>query len=152
MPLFWLARRHLESERAAALLALAYLAYPWTAWTAVDVFHPVTLAIPLFLFCVWFLDSDRLVPFAACAVLAAATGELMALGVAGLGVWYALARGRRRAGVVIAASALCWTVVALFVVVPRFAGGESAFYGAYEGVGGSPVGIVQTALTIHSPS
>ena len=38
-----------------------YLAYPWIAWTAVDAFHPVTLAIPLFLFCVWFLDTDRLV-------------------------------------------------------------------------------------------
>ena len=61
---------------------------------------PGGLAIPLLLFCVWFLDSDRLVPFAVCAVLVAGTGELMALAVAALGVWYALARGRRRAGAV----------------------------------------------------
>ena len=47
-PVFWLGRRHLASERTAALVALAYLAYPWIAWTAVDAFHPVTLAIPLF--------------------------------------------------------------------------------------------------------
>ena len=64
LPVFWLARRHLASERAAALLAIAYLAYPWTAWAVVDVFHPISLALPLLLFAVWFLDGDRLVPFA----------------------------------------------------------------------------------------
>ena len=60
---------------AAALLALGYLAYPWTAWTAVDAFHPVTLAIPLLFFAVWFLDSDRLLPFALCAILVACDGR-----------------------------------------------------------------------------
>ena len=146
LPVFWLARRHLGSERVAAILALAYLAYPWVAWTAVDVFHPVTLAIPLFLFCIWYLDSDRLVAFAICAVLALACGELMGLAVVGLGLWYAFARGRRRAGLVIAAAGATWTVVAFSVIVPAFSTGSSVFYGAYENVGGSPVGIMRTAL------
>ena len=77
LPVFWLARRHTGSERVAGVLALAYLAYPWIAWTAVDAFHPVTLAIPFLLLCIWFLDTDRLVPFAACAVIVMSTGELM---------------------------------------------------------------------------
>ena len=59
LPVFWLARRHLGSDSAAGLLALAYLAYPWIAWTALDAMHPVTLAIPLFLYAIWFLDTDR---------------------------------------------------------------------------------------------
>jgi uncharacterized membrane protein len=147
LPVFLLARRHSRSERAAGLLALAYLAYPWIAWTAVDTFHPVTLAIPLLLFCVWFLDTDRLVPFVLCAVLAAATGELMGVIVAALGVWYALARGKRRAGTVIAASGTLYTVAALYLVVPAFSGGASRFYGFYDGVGGSPFGIARTAVT-----
>ena len=67
--------------------------------SAVDAFHPVTLAIPLFLLCIWFLEGDRLVLFAACAMPAASTGELMGATIAALGIWYALARGRRRAGV-----------------------------------------------------
>jgi uncharacterized membrane protein len=113
----------------------------------VDAFHPVTLAVPLLLYCVWFLDSDRLFPFTLCAVLAASTGELMALAVAGLGIWYALARGHRRAGTVIAAVAGGWTLVALEVVVPAFSGDDSVFYGAYEDVGGSPFGIVRTTFT-----
>jgi uncharacterized membrane protein len=147
LPLYWIARRRLGSERVAGLLALAYLAYPWTAWAALDVFHPVVLAIPLFLFCVWFLETRRLVPFAIYAVLAATTGELMGLTVAALGVWYALAHKERRAGVAIAALGATWTLVALKVVVPAYSGGESLFFGAYENVGGSPWGVVRTTFT-----
>src|SRR5262245_48579630 len=84
LPVFWLARKHLASEAAAGLLALAYLAYPWTAWAAVDVFHPVSLVLPLLLYAVWFLDGDRLLPFAVCAVLAAASGELIGVTIAAL--------------------------------------------------------------------
>jgi uncharacterized membrane protein len=147
LPVYWLSRRHLASERAGTLLALAYLAYPWVAWAAVDAFHPVSLALPLLLFALWFLDGDRLVPFAACAVLAAATHELTALMVAGLGVWYALSRGRRRAGLVIACAGVAWTAFAVSVVVPAFSGGPSVFYGAFQEVGGSPAGVLRTAFS-----
>ena len=148
LPVFWLGRRHTDSERTAGLLVLAYLAYPWIAWTAVDAFHPVTLAIPALLFAVWFLDTNRLLPFAGCALLALSTGELMGVVVAALGVWYALDRRRqRRAGAVIAAAGVGWTFFALYVVVPAFSGGSNAFYGFYDEVGGSPWGIVRTAFT-----
>jgi uncharacterized membrane protein len=147
LPLYWIARRRLSSERVAGLLALAYLAYPWTAWAALDVFHPVVLAIPLFLFCVWFLETGRLAPFGACAALATLTGELMGLTVAALGIWYALAHGRRRAGLAIAALGTAWTLVALKVIVPAYSGGESLFFGAYESVGGTPWGVARTAFT-----
>jgi uncharacterized membrane protein len=147
LPVFWLGRRHLGSELAAMLVALAYLAYPWLAWSALDAIHPVTFAIPLLLFCIWFLDTDRLGAFAVCAVLAASTGELIGLTVGALGVWYALARGRRKPGLVIAAAGAGWTFVALLVVVPAFSGGSSPFYGFYERVGGSPQGLLETAFT-----
>lgn len=147
LPVFWLARRHLGSEKVAAFLALGYLAYPWLAWTAVEAMHPVTLATPLLLYGVWFLDCRRPVAFGVVAVLAMATGELIGLTVAGLGIWYALARGRRRAGAAIAVAGLGWTVVALDVVVPAFGGGSSPFYGLYDTAGGSPTGILANAFT-----
>jgi uncharacterized membrane protein len=147
LPVYWLGRRHLESERTAAVMALAYLLYPWLAWTALEAFHPVTLSIPLLLFAIWFLDTDRLWPFAAFAVLALATGELIGMTVAGLGVWYALACGRRLPGVVIAAVGIGWTAIALKVVVPAFNGGSSVFYERFSSVGGSPGGVVKTAFT-----
>jgi uncharacterized membrane protein len=147
LPVFWLARRHLASEDQAAFLALAYLAYPWIAWSALEAIHPVTFAIPLFLFGIWFLDSDRLHAFSACAVLAALTGELMGLPLVCLGLWYWLARGQRRPGIVIAALGATWTLVALKVIVPAFRGEESPFYVLFEHVGGSLEGVLGTAVT-----
>lgn len=148
LPVFWLARRHAASEAVAALLAIGYLVYPWTAWAAIDVFHPLSLSLPLLLFAVWFLDGDRLVPFAVCAVLAAATGELVGLTIAALGVWYGLARGNRRAGAVIGVGGVLWSAIALLVVVPAFAGESSVYQGTVDGrVGGSPAGLVRTVFT-----
>ncbi len=147
LPVFWLSRRHHGSEVVAGCLALAYLVNPWLAWSAVDPIHPVTLAIPLFLFAIWFLDSDRLWAFAMIAVLIAATGELMGLSIAALGVWYALARGQRRAGAVIAVLGAGWSVVAVKVIVPAFLDTQSIYYAQYESVGGSPGGIVKTFFT-----
>lgn len=147
LPVFWLGRRHLRSERAAGFLAVSYLAYPWVAWSALDAVHPVTLAVPLLLYAIWFLDSDRMWAFAACALLVAASGELMGLPLAGLGIWYWLARGRRGPGLAIAVAGLVWTVVAIELVVPYFQGGDSPFYAYYEELGGSPGGVLQTLVT-----
>ncbi len=87
--------------------------------------HPVTLAIPLFLDCVWFLDTDRMWGFVPCAVLVVLTGELLGVTLAALGIWYALARRRRRTGLLITVFGLGWTFVAVYVVVRVFSDGAS---------------------------
>jgi uncharacterized membrane protein len=40
-----------------------------------------------------------------------------------------------------------WTFVALYVIVPSVYGGSSRFFGFYDDVGGSPMGILRTAFT-----
>jgi uncharacterized membrane protein len=148
LPVFWLARKHLGSERAGIGFALAYLLYPPTQWLTLNEFHPVALACPLLLFAIWFLDEDRLVPFAVCALLAATTKEEIAFVVAGLGIWYALARGRRLEGAVIALSGLAVSLIAIEVVIPHFnRAGSSSFFSRYSEVGGSPGGILRTTAT-----
>ncbi len=147
LPVFWLARKHLASPRAALGFALAYLLYPPVQWLVLDDFHAVALACPFLLFAFWYLDEDRLGPFAVFAVLAALTKEEVGLVVAGLGLWYALARGRRRAGLAIAAAGTAVSLLAILVVLPAFGEGESDFYRRYAEVGGSPGGIVETTLT-----
>lgn len=119
LPVYWLGQRHLESPRAAMLLAIAYLACPWIAWNALDALHPVTLAIPLFLFCIWFLENDRLVPFAICSTLVLTTGELMGLFLAGVGVWCAFSLRRRVVGIATVLVGVGWTSLMLLVVIPR---------------------------------
>jgi uncharacterized membrane protein len=147
LPLFALARKHLGSEWAALGVAGAYLLYPPTQWLTLNEFHPVALACPLLLAAWWFLDEERLVAFAVCAVLAAACKEEVALAVAVMGLWYAMSHRDRRAGAAIGAAALLWALIAIEVVVPHWSpSGGSEFAARYRAVGGSPPGIVKTAL------
>src|SRR5207248_2588937 len=136
LPIFWLARKRLGSERAAACFALAYLLLPAVEWLTLNEFHPVALACPLLLYAFWFLDDDRLGWFAIFAVLAAMTKEEIALAVAGFGIWYALAKGRRLAGAAIAALGIGWAAIAIGVVIPHFNHGAPSFYARYRAVGG----------------
>jgi uncharacterized membrane protein len=147
-PVYLLARKHLASSRAALGFALAYLLYPATGWLTLNEFHPVALATPLLLFAFWFLDEDRLLAFALCAIAAAACKEEIALVVAGFGAWYALSRRRWAVGGAIVALGVAWSAIAIGVVIPHFhATGESDFYGRYSEVGGSAGGVVKTAFT-----
>jgi len=148
LPVFWPARKHLASARAGAGFALAYLLYPATGWLTLNEFHPVALATPLLLFAFWYLDEDRLLPFALFAIAGSACKEEIGLVVAGFGVWYAIAHRRWLAGAAIAALGGAWAAIAIGVVIPHYhAGGESDFYGRYSEVGGSAGGIVKTAFT-----
>ena len=148
VPVYLLARKHLGSERGALAFSLAYLLYPATQWMTLSEFHPVALATPLLLAAFWWLDEHRLLPFALAAAAACLTKEHVGLAVALLGVWYWLARGRRRAGLTIAAAGAAVSALALALVVPHFSPrGASAFEGRYEAVGGGPAGVVRTAFT-----
>jgi uncharacterized membrane protein len=148
LPVFWLAHKHLGSQRAGIGFALAYLLYPPTQWLTLNEFHPVAFACPLLLFAIWYLDEGRLLPFALCALLAAATKEEIAFVVAGLGLWWALARGRRLEGAAIAVAGVAVAAIAIEVVIPHFnRAGSSSFFTRYNEVGGTPGGILHTAIT-----
>jgi uncharacterized membrane protein len=147
LPVFWLARKHLGSARAAVGFALAYLLYPPVQWLVLDDFHAVALACPLLLFGFWFLDEDRLGAFAVTAVLAVLTKEEIGFAVAGLGLWYALARDRRRAGLAIAAGGIAVSLLLILGVMPAISDEESDFYRRYGEVGGSPGGVVKSVFT-----
>jgi uncharacterized membrane protein len=148
LPVFWLARKHLHSARAGCGFALVYLLYPATGWLTLNEFHPVALATPLLLYAFWFLDDDRLVPFAACAVAASLCKEEIAFVVAGFGIWYAVARRRWVIGGSIVAVGVAWAAIATAVIIPHFNHGQSSdFYARYSEVGGSPGGLVKTAFT-----
>jgi uncharacterized membrane protein len=148
LPVFWLARKHLGSERAGLGFSLAYLLYPPTEWLTLNEFHPVALACPLLLFAIWYLDEGRLLPFALFALLAAISKEEIALVVAGLGLWYAFAHGRRLQGAAIFAAGLGVALVAIEIVIPHFSrAGSSSFFSRYSELGGSAGGILRTAVT-----
>jgi len=147
LPVFWLARKHLGAEWAAAAFAFAYLLYPPVQWLALDDFHAVAFACPLLVFAFWYLDENRLSPFAVCAALAALTREEIGLVVAAMGLWYVLARRRAGVGVAIAVAGVAMSAVIVGIVIPHFDGDEPSFYGRYDEVGGSPSGVARTLFT-----
>ena len=148
LPVFWLARKHLGSAHAALGFALAYLLYPATGWLTLNEFHPVALATPLLLFAFWYLDEDRLLPFAragdrSCGLQGgdrARRGRLRHL-VRALTQALACRRGDRRRGRALGRDRDRGRDPALQ------RGRESDFYGRYSEVGGSAGGILKTALT-----
>lgn len=147
-PVARLALKFTESSLAASLLVGWYLVFPWVVWNAFDEVHPVTLAIPLLLYAIWFLDEHRLTRFAVVAALALLTGELVGLTVAGLGLWYAVRYRRYRVGAVIALVGVGWTTACFVVIVPAFNGGHSSrYYERFADVGGSPTGVFRTIVT-----
>jgi uncharacterized membrane protein len=151
LPVFWLARKHLSSPRAGAHFALAYLLYPGTqfnAFSAESGFHSVSLAVPLVLFAVWFLDEDRLVAFSAMALLAFTTKEEIPLAVGCLGIWYAVKRGHRAFGASVFAAGLAATLFNFLWVIPHFsASGVNPYAGRYRAVGGTPQGMAHKLFT-----
>jgi uncharacterized membrane protein len=151
LPVYWLGRKHLQSERAAAHFVFAYLLFPATQFNVFTVaagFHAVSLAVPLLLYAIWFLDGDRLVPFALVALLAVATKEEIGAAVGCLGIWYAVRKGRRIAGLAIVALGFAVTFVDFLVIIPHFSPtGANVFSDRYAQVGGTPAGIAHKALT-----
>ena len=148
LPVAWLARKHLGSDSLALAFALAYLLYPAVEWLALNEFHPVALACPLLLFAFWYLDEDRLVPFAVLSALAVASKEEIGLVVAGFGLWYLISRRRLRAGGTILVAGVAASALAVEVIVPHWSGSASSFYSRYSEVGGSAGGILKT-LFLH---
>ena len=151
LPVFWLARKHLESARAGAHFAFIYLLYPatqYSAFTPSDSFHPVALAVPLVLYAIWLLDEDRLVAFSLVALLAATTKEEIPLAVGCLGLWCAVRKGRRQFGLTVFAIGLAVTLFDFLWLIPHFSPtGANLFISRYRDVGGTPGGMAHKLVT-----
>lgn len=152
LPVYWLARKHLADSRLAVAFGLAYLLYPSTqfnAFTPIGI-HAVSFAAPLLLYAIWFLDEGRLVWFGLFGLLAATTKEEIAAAVGGLGIWYAVRRGRKRAGLLIFGTGYGIALANFLFVIPHFAAnGKLSFTQRYAEVGGTPTGML--SMAVHDP-
>ncbi|MEW6582497.1 MAG: DUF2079 domain-containing protein [Actinomycetota bacterium] len=149
LPAFWLGRLWLRDDRLAVAAAAAYLLYPPLQFATLFDFHPVTLAAPLLLYCIWAAETARWGVLAVCATLAALTQEQVGLLLATLAIWLAVRHpARRRAAAILAAGGLAWTVVATAVLIPSFAiRSANPHLQRYRGLGDSYGDLVVTLLT-----
>ncbi|WP_217914258.1 DUF2079 domain-containing protein [Miltoncostaea marina] len=148
LPAFWLGRRWLGDDRLAVAAAAVWLLYPPVGWATVTEFHPVTLAAPLLLFCIWAAEERRPVVLGVCAALAVLCKEEVGLAVALIGGWMVVRGLGRRYGVALALLATAWVAFAVGVVIPRFNDGRpSAFIGRYGTLGDDAGDVAVTLLT-----
>jgi uncharacterized membrane protein len=149
LPAFWLGRRWLRDDRLAVAGAAVYLLYPALQSATLFDFHPVTLAAPLLMFCIWAAEEARYVVLAVCGTLAALTQEQVGLMLVGLAVWMAWRHpSRRKAALVLAAGGFAWVVIALVVIMPAFAiDGSNPHLSRYDSLGNSPLDIALTFVT-----
>lgn len=144
VPVFLLARDRLANAWLALPLAAAYLLHPALGFMTWELFHPEVMAITPLLFAYWFARHRRWGWFAGCAVYAVSWKEDVALAVFMLGL-VLLLRKEWRAGAVTAAAALGWFLFVNRVLLPGV-GGDAFYNHLFGSVGGTPLGVVKTAL------
>ena len=149
LPAFWLGRRWLQDDRLAVAFAGVYLLFPALQHATLFDFHPVTLAAPLLMYCIWAAEERHYVVLGICAALACLTQEQVGLVVAGLAVWMWFRHpDRRRAATILAAGSIAWVVVAIGVIMPAFAiDGSNPHITRYSNLGDSPSEILTTFVT-----
>ncbi|MBY0397762.1 MAG: DUF2079 domain-containing protein, partial [Thermoleophilia bacterium] len=148
LPAFWLGRRWLGDDRLALAAAAVYLLYPPLQWAVVTEFHPVALAAPLLMYCVWAAEERRYVLLTVLAGLTALTKEQVGLTLAALGVWMVVRGPGRRYGAALAVLSLAWVAVAMMVIIPRFNAGQgSAFVGRYGYLGDDGASVLAALVT-----
>jgi uncharacterized membrane protein len=148
LPVFLLARRLLRSEWTGLLLGVAFLFNPAVAWINLEDFHPDAFEVPLVLFAVFFVVSQRWRAFAATIVLLLMVKEDTALIAVPLGLWVAL-RYNRRVGLITAAGAAAWLVLAVYLIGPAFSGASAGALDSWRIPFGGPAGLV--SKVIHAP-
>lgn len=148
VPVYLLGRTRQLAPWSAAALGLAFLLHPALQFLGWELLHPETLAITPLL-AAWLCavrGSWRW--FAFWSVLALSMKEDVALALVVLGLVLALAprsvAGARKAGLVTVGLALAWFVLVALVLLPVVSGQSAHYEGLYQGVGGSPGGILET--------
>lgn len=145
-PAYRLGARLLRDARAGAFLAGAYLLYPALGYLVLNEFHPVALAAPLLLWAFLYLEEDRWIRACILLVLAATCKETVPLVIALLGVYFAI-RKRSWRPLLVTVAAATYFIVAVWVIIPHFNGGESSFVSRYADYGDGASEVIKGVLT-----
>jgi uncharacterized membrane protein len=140
IPAYRLAARWAGSSMAGLAVAAAYLLSPLGQWAALADFHTSALAAPLLLLTVERLAARRARAGVLAALLAMTAREDVAPAVAALGLVAAWA-GQRRAGLLLAALGIGWSLAAL-AVGRAYSGGVSPFAVRYAAALDGPSSVL----------
>jgi uncharacterized membrane protein len=145
-PAYRLGTRVTRDPQAGALLAGAFLLYPALGFLVLNEFHPVALAAPLLLWAFLYIEEDRWLRAVPFLILAAACKETVPLVLATMGVYFAI-RKRSWRPLVLTGVAAAYFAVAVWVIIPHFNSGQSAFIARYGEYGQGAGQVVKSAVS-----
>ncbi len=147
-PVYLLARLKLPPGYAV-LWVLVYLVFVPLAYINLYDFHETALSVAPLGFALYFLERGRRLWFVVFLLITFLVKEEMALIGAGFGLYALLGKRDWKLGLPVIVGSVAAFEVILQVAIPYFSGGRGFPYIAdrYAAVGGSPAGIVRTALT-----
>jgi uncharacterized membrane protein len=146
IPAYLLARSLALGPWIALVFPITYLLHPSLQNAVLDDFHAVTMSACLLLWAILFISRGMLLPYAAVAVLAAATKEEIGLLVAALGIWL-LTRRRWYAGFMSVVGGAGWFLISVLLIIPAAnPGGRSPYLARYAYLGGGLSGVLLAPL------
>jgi uncharacterized membrane protein len=147
IPLYWLARRRLDSPWLALASAAAYLLYPAIGFIERFDFHPEALAIPAFIAAFEAFDRDDLRAASLWLLVPLLSKENLGFSVAAFGLYALLSRRRVRFGLAWTGVGLLVSGVTMFWLIPTLRQGPSDTLARYGWLGESPGQMALTLIT-----
>lgn len=147
-PVYLLARQKLPAGYPV-LWVLVYFLFVPLAYINLYDFHEIAFSVAPLGFALYFLERGKRLWFVACLFLSFLVKEEMAMIGAAFGLYVLLGKRDWKLGVAVIAGSLAAFEVILQIAIPYFNGGQGFPYIAerYAEVGGSPMGILRTAIT-----
>lgn len=121
VPVFLVARRRLESEAMALVLAVCFLLHPAVGWTNRENFHPDCFLAFFVGMTIYAALERKWRLYAVFLVLSLLVKEDVVLVLAPLGVWVALRRDRR-IGIATVVGSMVASMVAMYVIMRSLIG------------------------------
>jgi len=143
LPLYAIAKKSVGPV-AAAVCALLFLVHPAVHYTNLNEFHPETFFPVLFFSAFYFMIQGRTVWMLVFAGLCLLLKENLALMIAPLGLYAALAH-KNKLGWALMAASTAWFFVAVLFIIPPLNQGIIGYYNIYPGFGDTPGAILKYA-------
>jgi uncharacterized membrane protein len=147
-PIYLLAKSKLPPGYPVLWVAVYFLFVPLAYMNLYD-FHETAFSIAPLGFALYFLERGKRLWFVVSLLVTFLVKEEMALIGAGFGLYVLLGKRDWKLGAAVLLGSIAAFEVVLQVAIPYFSGGRAFPYIAdrYAAVGGSPAGILRTAVT-----
>lgn len=132
IPTYLIAKKVLKWKTISIIISFLYLLNPALQWTNIYDFHPVSLAIPLLLFGMYFAFTKRWKWYFVAMILAALTKEEVPVTIAMIGVLIAIVQKEYLIAAITIFPSLLISWLSIKVIIPHFNNNDYMYIGWYQ--------------------